>query len=61
MSCVMLSLINSSLIMTNMTGEYGGQASMKCKTFLEKYVRANAVFRLLIRREDVYTVLVINC
>ena len=28
------------------------------KTFLEKYVRGNAVFILLIRREDIYTLLV---
>ena len=29
--------------------------SVKLKSFLEMYVRANVVFILLIRREDVYT------
>ena len=42
-----------------MTRRLWQTTSVKLKSFLENYVRANAVFILLIRREDhVYTVII---
>ena len=59
MKCLSDAVFNwSSLITTNLTGDHSGQTSVKFKTFLEKYVRGKAVFILLIRREDIYTLLV---
>ena len=59
MKCLSDAVFNcSSLITTNLTRDHSGQTSVKFKTFLEKYVRGKAVFILLIRREDTYTLLV---